>query len=153
MEVSTKQAGAKRFDDPGITAALVGDADVDGPVGALEVVKCGKLEPKVASMFVGSLCSRGYRRFLSLRRLALSKNVARGAVSDKSSTPTNATPGLPAAINHAYQYYTYYTFSEGRPLVHAARNRECRSPNDTNSLATLGGRNVEPFQKHKTNAL
>ena len=47
MEVSTKQAGAKRFDDPGITAALVGDADVDGPGGAREMVKCGKLEPKV----------------------------------------------------------------------------------------------------------
>ncbi|CAM9319415.1 unnamed protein product, partial [Laminaria digitata] len=46
MEVSTKQAGAKRFDDPGMKAALVGDADVDGPGGALEVVKCGKLEPK-----------------------------------------------------------------------------------------------------------
>lgn len=52
MEVSTKQAGAKRFDDPGIAAALVGDADVDGPGGALEVVKCGKLEPKVTSVVV-----------------------------------------------------------------------------------------------------
>lgn len=49
MEVSIKQAGAKRFNDPGIAAALAGDTDVDGHPGSPEIVKCGKLEPKVPS--------------------------------------------------------------------------------------------------------
>lgn len=49
MEVSAKQDGAKRFDDPGIAAALAGDTDADGPGGLslLAAVNCGKLEPKV----------------------------------------------------------------------------------------------------------
>lgn len=49
MEVSAKQEGAKRFDDPGIAAALSGDTDPDGPGGGLlsGVVNRGKLEPKV----------------------------------------------------------------------------------------------------------
>lgn len=58
MEVSAKQEGAKRFDDPGIAAALAGDTDVDGPAGGLlpGAVKCGKLEPKVP-LFVSILHS------------------------------------------------------------------------------------------------
>lgn len=53
MEVSAKQEGAKRFDDPGIAAALAGDTDPDGPGGGLlsGVVNRGKLEPKVPSLF------------------------------------------------------------------------------------------------------
>lgn len=49
MEVSAKQEGTKRFDDPGIAAALAGDTDADGPGGGLMsgVVIRGKLEPKV----------------------------------------------------------------------------------------------------------
>lgn len=49
MEVSAKQEGAKRFDDPGIAAALAGDTDADGPGGGAlsRVVNRGKLEPKV----------------------------------------------------------------------------------------------------------
>lgn len=49
MEVSAKQEGTKRFDDPGITAALAGDTDADGAAGGLlsGAVKSGKLEPKV----------------------------------------------------------------------------------------------------------
>lgn len=47
MEVSAKQEGTKRFDDPGIAAALAGDTDTDGPGGGLLSVKSGKLEPKV----------------------------------------------------------------------------------------------------------
>ncbi|CAM9093459.1 unnamed protein product, partial [Hapterophycus canaliculatus] len=48
MEISAKQDGAKRFDDPGIAAALAGDAEADGPGGLLlsAAVNCGKLEPK-----------------------------------------------------------------------------------------------------------
>lgn len=44
-----KQESAKRFDDPGVAAALVGDTDLDGPGGLLSSIrpKCGKLEPKV----------------------------------------------------------------------------------------------------------
>ena len=49
MEVSAKQEGAKRFDDPGIAAALAGDTDPDGPGGSISgVVNSGKLEPKVS---------------------------------------------------------------------------------------------------------
>lgn len=49
MEVSAKQEGTKRFDDPGVAAALAGDTDADGPGGGLlsGVVHRGKLEPKV----------------------------------------------------------------------------------------------------------
>ena len=49
MEVSAKQEGTKRFDDPGIAAALAGDTDADGQGGGLLSggVNRGKLEPKV----------------------------------------------------------------------------------------------------------
>lgn len=49
MEVSTKQDDAKRYDDPGINAALAGDTDADGPRGmpSSTTASCGKLEPKV----------------------------------------------------------------------------------------------------------
>ncbi|CAM9995550.1 unnamed protein product [Ectocarpus sp. 13 AM-2016] len=51
MEVSTKQDDAKRYDDPGINAALAGDTDADGPRGlpSSTSASCGKLEPKEAS--------------------------------------------------------------------------------------------------------
>lgn len=50
MEVSAKQEGAKRFDDPGIAAALAGDTDADGLARGLLSggVNCGKMEPKVS---------------------------------------------------------------------------------------------------------
>lgn len=51
MEVSAKQEGSKRFDDPGIAAALAGDFDADSPTGLLSSAtssaKSGKMEPKV----------------------------------------------------------------------------------------------------------
>ncbi|CBN77747.1 conserved unknown protein [Ectocarpus siliculosus] len=51
MEVSTKQDDAKRYDDPGINAALAGDTDADGPRGlpSSTSASCGKVEPKEAS--------------------------------------------------------------------------------------------------------
>lgn len=51
MEVSTKQDGAKRFDDPGVAAALAGDSEVEGASGGGVTVstrvRSGKMEPKV----------------------------------------------------------------------------------------------------------
>lgn len=59
MEMSTQQAGANRFDDPGVAGALAGDADLEGPGGvqASLRVKCGKLEPEVpVFLFVFEAC-------------------------------------------------------------------------------------------------
>lgn len=49
MEISTKQDGAKQFDDEGMAAALAQEADMEGPGGvtASERNKSAKLEPKV----------------------------------------------------------------------------------------------------------
>lgn len=59
MEVSAKQEGSKRFDDPGIAAALAGDFDADSPAGSLSsatAVTSGKMEPMVS--FLPALSKR-----------------------------------------------------------------------------------------------
>eukprot|EP00752_Nemacystus_decipiens_P010361 g9231.t1 len=82
MEVSAKQEGAKRFDDPGIAAALAGDSDPDGPGGGLSSGEANrhKLEPKETSKSSGNdvVSHQGNRR----------------EEGGSSKTPSSRTPRL-----------------------------------------------------------